>query len=396
MRRSLIWSWFSLSLSLSHTHTHTHTHTHSLSLSLSRSLSLSLLLSLSLTHTHTLSLSLTLSHTHTHTHTYTHTHTHTLSLSLSLSLSDTHTHTHTLSLSLALSLSYSLSLTHTHTHTLSLSLSLSLLLTHTQIHSLSHSRYIDMIAYTRLDTHTISMETSCIDRIYFREVTLSVRTRKHKIPESRNKIWKSRWKLGVAMLELICNQYPAWLVREFSDLLVHVCEDEDDPLEGDTRLNTDWPNNRHIYGSFWMWCLHDEKWLRSCEELDSFSENRLLSFDQQATCNELLCKLHTIVLTVCTHVPKHLLFAQINKKFPSDENKRLIVQRSDLIVSKPNIILRIEPKQLRKTVNAKVWTCLSLLEQFTPDIKISITIGYPKVRAWKQYELSRLTRITFY
>ncbi len=31
--------------------------------------------------------------------------------------------------------------------------------------------------------------------------------------------------------------------------------------------------------------LHDEKWLRSCEELDSLSENRLIRFDQQAICN---------------------------------------------------------------------------------------------------------------
>ncbi len=30
--------------------------------------------------------------------------------------------------------------------------------------------------------------------------------------------------------------------------------------------------------------LHDEKWLRSCEEFGSLSENRLTSFDQQAIC----------------------------------------------------------------------------------------------------------------
>ncbi len=36
----------------------------------------------------------------------------------------------------------------------------------------------------------------------------------------------------------------------------------------------------------------------------------------------------------------------------SDENKRLIVQRSDRIVSRAK--KRIEPKQLRKTANAKV------------------------------------------
>ncbi len=31
--------------------------------------------------------------------------------------------------------------------------------------------------------------------------------------------------------------------------------------------------------------LHDEKLLRSCEEFDSLSENRLIGFDQQAICN---------------------------------------------------------------------------------------------------------------
>ncbi len=31
--------------------------------------------------------------------------------------------------------------------------------------------------------------------------------------------------------------------------------------------------------------LHDEKWLRSFEEFDSLSENRLISFDQQPICN---------------------------------------------------------------------------------------------------------------
>ncbi len=30
--------------------------------------------------------------------------------------------------------------------------------------------------------------------------------------------------------------------------------------------------------------LHEEKWLRSCEEFD-ISENRLISFDQQPICN---------------------------------------------------------------------------------------------------------------
>ncbi len=71
--------------------------------------------------------------------------------------------------------------------------------------------------------------------------------------------------------------------------------------------------------------LHDEKWLRICEEFDSLSENRLVSFDQQAICNYLFCKLQTIILLVFTHVPKHLQFSQINKKFQSDVNKKLIV-----------------------------------------------------------------------
>ncbi len=79
--------------------------------------------------------------------------------------------------------------------------------------------------------------------------------------------------------------------------------------------------------------LHDEKWLRSWEEFDRLSENRLISFDQQAICNQLLCKLQTIVLTVCTHVTKHLQFAQINKKFQSDVNEKLMVQRYELVVS---------------------------------------------------------------
>ncbi len=47
-------------------------------------------------------------------------------------------------------------------------------------------------------------------------------------------------------------------------------------------------------------------------------------------------------------MPKHLQFAQINKKFKSDVNKKLIVQRSELIVSKKKKKSRIEPKQLRK------------------------------------------------
>ncbi len=30
---------------------------------------------------------------------------------------------------------------------------------------------------------------------------------------------------------------------------------------------------------------NDEKWLRSCEEFDSLSENQLISFNQQAICS---------------------------------------------------------------------------------------------------------------
>ncbi len=51
----------------------------------------------------------------------------------------------------------------------------------------------------------------------------------------------------------------------------------------------------------------DETWLRSCEEFDRVSENRLMQSGYAK-----------LVLTVCTHVPKHLQFAQINKKFKSD------------------------------------------------------------------------------
>ncbi len=44
--------------------------------------------------------------------------------------------------------------------------------------------------------------------------------------------------------------------------------------------------------------------------------------------------LYQIVFTVCTHVPKHLKFAQINNKYQSDVNEKILVQRSELIVSK--------------------------------------------------------------
>ncbi len=47
-------------------------------------------------------------------------------------------------------------------------------------------------------------------------------------------------------------------------------------------------------------------------------------------------------------MPKYLQFAQINKKFQSDVNKKLIVQKFELIVSREKNNSRIEPKQLRK------------------------------------------------
>jgi len=65
---------------------------------------------------------------------------------------------------------------------------------------------------------------------------------------------------------------------------------------------------------------------------DSVSENRVISFEQQAIYNYLLSKLQTVVCTLCTHVPKHLQFAQLNKKFQSDVKKKRIVQRSELNV----------------------------------------------------------------
>ncbi len=69
------------------------------------------------------------------------------------------------------------------------------------------------------------------------------------------------------------------------------------------------------------------------EEFDGLSENRLLPYEISccANCRQL-----------------HLQFAQINKKFQSDVNKKLIVQRSELIVSKKKTHLRIEPKQNEK------------------------------------------------
>ncbi len=93
-------------------------------------------------------------------------------------------------------------------------------------------------------------------------------------------------------------------------------------------VTTNTQNNIHeksiVGGHSWWWIC--------CEEFDSLNENRL-SFDQQAICS-LLCKLQTIVLTVWPHVPKHLQFAQINKKSQSDVNEKLIVQRSEIIVSR--------------------------------------------------------------
>jgi len=88
-----------------------------------------------------------------------------------------------------------------------------------------------------------------------------------------------------------------------------------------------------------MWWLTRGKIIWSCTECDSLSENQLFGFDIQTIYNSLLCKLQTIVLTVCTHVPKHLKFAQINNKYQSDVNKKIIFQRSELIVSKKKIII---------------------------------------------------------
>ncbi len=49
-------------------------------------------------------------------------------------------------------------------------------------------------------------------------------------------------------------------------------------------------------------------------------------------------------------MPKHLQVAQINNNIQSDVNKKLIVQRSEHIVSGGGKYWRIEPKQLRKSV----------------------------------------------
>ncbi len=49
-------------------------------------------------------------------------------------------------------------------------------------------------------------------------------------------------------------------------------------------------------------------------------------------------------------MPKHLQFAQINKKLQSDVNKKLIVQRSELIVSKKRKFEN-RAKAIEKTCN---------------------------------------------
>ncbi len=64
---------------------------------------------------------------------------------------------------------------------------------------------------------------------------------------------------------------------------------------------------------------------------------------------------------LCAHMcPKHLQFAQINKKFQSDVNNKLIVQRSELVVLEKNYNLRIEPKQFRKTAIHGKWGTTSI------------------------------------
>ncbi len=83
--------------------------------------------------------------------------------------------------------------------------------------------------------------------------------------------------------------------------------------------------------------LHDEKWLRSCEEFE------LTPYAISCCTN---CR--KLYLLLFAHMPKYLQFAQINKKFQSDVNKKLIVQKSELIVSREKNNSRIEPKQLRK------------------------------------------------
>ncbi len=48
------------------------------------------------------------------------------------------------------------------------------------------------------------------------------------------------------------------------------------------------------------------------------------------------------------HVPKHLQFAQINNKFQSDVNKKLIVQRSELIVLKKKFFWELSQSNWEK------------------------------------------------
>ncbi len=50
-------------------------------------------------------------------------------------------------------------------------------------------------------------------------------------------------------------------------------------------------------------------------------------------------------------MPKHLQFAQINKKFQSDVNKKLIVQRPELIVSEKDISFNNWAKAIEKNCN---------------------------------------------
>ncbi len=60
--------------------------------------------------------------------------------------------------------------------------------------------------------------------------------------------------------------------------------------------------------------LHDETFLRSCEEFDSSSENRLISFDQQAICKFILVVVHTADnCTYCLHTCAKALIICLNQ-----------------------------------------------------------------------------------
>ncbi len=93
-----------------------------------------------------------------------------------------------------------------------------------------------------------------------------------------------------------------------------------------------------LSGSFWMWWLTRWKMIEKLWRVWQFKWESTHLF--WSTSHMQLVVVQTAILTVCTQVPKHLQFAQINKKFQSNVKKKLIVQRSHS---------RIELKQLRKT-----------------------------------------------